>query len=110
MEFYTKIIDGERVIKPRNKIVVKKDYKQYINPTHEILIEDGWVEYAQPSEEDVVRQRETIRLKQQLANNDYKIIKCMEATLCGENLPYDINALHGEREAIRKEINNLENF
>ena len=48
MEFYTKIIDGERVIKPRNKIVVKKDDKQYINPTHEILIADGWQLYVIP--------------------------------------------------------------
>lgn len=110
MRQYTKTIDGKRVIKARNQIVIKKDGKQYINPPHEILIADGWEEYAQPSEEDVARRREIIRLKQQLTNNDYKIIKCMEATLCGENLPYDINALHGEREAIRKEINDLENF
>ena len=51
MKFYTKIIDGEREIKPRNKIVVKKDDKQYINPPHEILIANGWVEYIPPKVE-----------------------------------------------------------
>lgn len=48
MKLYTKIIDGKRVIKARNQIVIKKDDKQYINPTHEILIADGWEEYVTP--------------------------------------------------------------
>ena len=118
MKHYTK--NGK--IKPRNKIVLRvtkviedelgnhtEKVFQVINPSHEMLIENGWEEYIQPNEEDIAKQREIMHLKRQLENSDYKVIKCMEATLCGESLPYDIDALHGEREAIRKEINDLEN-
>lgn len=43
-----------------------------------------------------------------LSESDYKIIKCYEYSLAGLELPYDINALHAEREAIREEIRLLE--
>lgn len=46
-------------------------------------------------------------LKNSLASSDYKIIKCMEAYLCGEELPYDINLLHAERNLQRQKINEL---
>lgn len=44
-------------------------------------------------------------LKSQLYESDYKIIKCCEASLIGEELPYDINTLHSERQSIRDKIN-----
>ena len=47
-------------------------------------------------------------LKQQLSSTDYKIIKCSEAQLLGEELPYDIVSLHAERQALRNKINELE--
>lgn len=47
-------------------------------------------------------------LKQMLIDTDYKIIKCYEASLVGEPLPYDVNALVQERNAWRDEINKLE--
>ena len=47
-------------------------------------------------------------LKQQLSSEDYKIIKCSEAQLAGEPLPYDIQELHNSRNAIREQINSLE--
>lgn len=47
-------------------------------------------------------------LKQQLNASDYQVIKCCEASLIGEELPYDINGLHEERQKIRDEINRLE--
>jgi hypothetical protein len=43
-----------------------------------------------------------------LTESDYKIIKCYEYSLAGLELPYDIEALHAEREAIREEIRLLE--
>ena len=53
-----------------------------------------------------------IRLKKalelRLAKSDYKVIKCYEYSLAGLDLPYDIEALHAEREAIRDEIRKLE--
>ena len=47
-------------------------------------------------------------LKAELSSTDYKIIKCSEAQLVGEELPYDIVALHAERQALRDKINELE--
>lgn len=47
-------------------------------------------------------------LKAQLDGTDYKIIKCSECQLAGVELPYDVVALHAERQAIRDEINQLE--
>lgn len=46
--------------------------------------------------------------KQQLAETDYQIIKCSEYQLAGVELPYDIAALHAQRQAIRDQINELE--
>lgn len=42
--------------------------------------------------------------------SDYKIIKCYEATLAGEPLPYDFESLRTERQALRDEINRFESF
>ena len=47
-------------------------------------------------------------LKKQLQSTDYKIIKCSECQLVGLPMPYDIIALHAERQDIRDEINLLE--
>jgi hypothetical protein len=56
-----------------------------------------------PSTEDQIAS-----LKTQLSSTDYKIIKCSEAQLLGEELPYDIASLHAERQALRDKINELE--
>ena len=53
-------------------------------------------------------QSEITALKQQLADTDYKIIKCSEYQLAGQELPYDVAALHAERQAVRDQINALE--
>lgn len=48
------------------------------------------------------------QLKQQLTDTDYKVIKCSEVQLTGGEMPYDLEMLHAERQAIRDEINRLE--
>ena len=48
------------------------------------------------------------KLKSQLTSTDYQIIKCYEYSLAGLALPYDITALHEEREALRVQIRELE--
>lgn len=48
MKQYIKEIDGKRVIKTRNRIVIYKDGKQIINPKEEMVLDDGWVEYVPP--------------------------------------------------------------
>ncbi|MEG2120429.1 MAG: hypothetical protein RRZ64_00045 [Rikenellaceae bacterium] len=46
--------------------------------------------------------------KEFLSGSDYKISKCYEASLLGESLPYDLVALHSERQAARDRVNELE--
>ena len=48
------------------------------------------------------------KLKERLSSTDYKIVKCMEASLIGEQLPYNIKNLHKSREELRNKINELE--
>lgn len=55
-----------------------------------------------------VVQSRIAELKAQLEESDYKVTKCYESSLLNEPLPYDINELHRERQAIRDEINRLE--
>jgi hypothetical protein len=43
-----------------------------------------------------------------LTATDYKVIKCYEAQLVGEPLPYDKNVIHADRQAIRDRINELQ--
>ena len=93
------------------KIVV--DGCVILNPTKEQLQEAGWREVVPPTptEEEIAQQQREARiweLKDQLAQGDYKIIKCAEAQLTGEPMPYDIEALVAERNAMRDEINELE--
>ena len=93
------------------KIVV--DGRVILNPTKEQLQEAGWREIVPPTptEEELARQQREARiweLKDLLAQGDYKIIKCAEAQLTGEPMPYDIEALVAERNAMRAEINELE--
>lgn len=49
-------------------------------------------------------------LKSQLADEDYKVIKCMESYLIDKEapLPYDIDIMVKERNVIRTEINECE--
>ena len=47
-------------------------------------------------------------LKAQITASDYQIIKCYEYALNNLPLPYDIEALHNERQELRDQINKLE--
>lgn len=64
-------------------------------------------EVPAPTEEEIKAQR-IAELKAELNSADYKIIKCSECSLAGEELPYDIAELHAQRQALRDEINQLE--
>lgn len=61
-----------------------------------------------PTPEELIQQ-EVFELKAQLSQTDYKIIKCSEYSLNGQELPYDIAQLHADRQALRDRINELEN-
>ena len=59
-------------------------------------------EFAELEKEQAVED-----MKKDLASSDYKVIKCMECYLLGKELPYDINALHEERQSKRDKINEV---
>ena len=48
------------------------------------------------------------RIKSELQESDYKVIKCAEAMCINAELPYNMTALHKERQALRDKINELE--
>lgn len=83
------------------------DGSVYVEPVIEI-----------PTEEELAEMEEQKRIaninarisdfKMQLEATDYKIIKCSEYSMVGEEMPYDIEELHAERQEIRDEINLLE--
>ena len=107
MKKFFKIVNGETLVKDQNQIVLNKNGRNIFNPSEERLLQDGWQEYVikVPTEEEIYQQKEIDNAKQRLENTDYKIIKCMEAFLCGEELPYDIKQLHEQRNNYRNKIN-----
>ena len=48
------------------------------------------------------------RIKSELQESDYKVIKCAEAICLNAELPYNMKTLHKERQALRDKINKLE--
>lgn len=65
---------------------------------------------SEPTREEVLAEKQAVidSLKAQIAEGDYKVIKCAEAQLMGEELPYNVTELHAQRQALRDEINKLE--
>lgn len=95
------------------KVLTLDDGRQVINPTEAMYAEAGYYPYTQPepSEAEVAemeRQASIESIKIQLAESDYKIIKIAECLACGLDAPYDVAALHQERQALRDQINELE--
>jgi len=46
--------------------------------------------------------------KKKLADGDYQIVKCYEASLLNQPMPYNVEELHQSRQQIRDRINELE--
>ena len=78
---------------------------------------DAWEykEQEKPKEEEPYvptekekTQQEIWELKEKLSETDYKILKCSEASLLGQELPYDLYAVVSERYGWRAQINELE--
>ncbi len=54
--------------------------------------------------------RKIQELKDELSSSDYKMIKCYEAYLVGEPMPYNAQELHSSRQSLRDSINALEDM
>jgi len=68
------------------------------------------IKWRTKQEIEVEKQKAEINnLKSQLEETDYKIIKSSEYQLLGLEVPYNLEELHAERQALRDRINELEN-
>lgn len=81
--------------------------RQYNERGEYVVVE---VDCPQPTADDLRYRRymEIERLKSELQESDYKVIKCAEAMAVGAGMPYDVASLHNERQALRDKINKLE--
>ena len=76
---------------------IKREYKGRV-----------FVDYISDIEEGIPKSEEIERLKSELQESDYKVIKCAEAMTVGAEMPYDVSSLHTVRQALRDKINELE--
>lgn len=79
---------------------------QYMDGALEL--DEGRLAEMLAAETKAANAEEISRLKAELAATDYQIIKCSECQLLGQDMPYDVAALHEQRQAIRDKINELE--
>ena len=81
--------------------------RQYNERGEYVVVE---MDCQQPTAEELMDRRymEIERLKSELQESDYKVIKCAEAMAVGADMPYDVASLHNERQALRDKINELE--
>ena len=84
---------------------VKTEYKKVLFNTQESDAEEYKISI---DEQQANIQMEIERLKSELKESDYKVIKCAEAMCLNAELPYNMTALHKERQALRDKINELE--
>lgn len=54
MKKYVKEINGKKVYKTRQQIVISKNGMSTYNPTEEMILADGWVEYIAPVYEETI--------------------------------------------------------
>lgn len=90
-----------------NRLHIEEDavYYYLLYPYESIVngaVVDSSIEYSKQRNE-----MERSKLIAELAESDYKVIKCYECSLIGIELPYNIEDLHKERQLLRDKINLL---
>ena len=133
MKEYVKLKDGKLIYPPKfynniinynrnEKKLIEDGWKEYVVETTDLELPDGKEFYTYYEETNTaITAKVGVRdisikpvietvdsLKEQLNATDYKIIKCSEYQLAGKELPYNIEELHLERQALRDEINKME--
>lgn len=93
-----------------------EDFQKIINNGNYGLV-DGEIVLVDNTEEEILNNKITEKqsldykinsLKINLNNTDYQVIKCYEAQLLSEPMPYNLQELLAQRKAWRNEINALE--
>ena len=77
-----------------------------IKNIHGSTFEELFEEYVPVIEETA--EEKIIRLKARLFETDHMVVECYEHDLLGLTMPYDIVALHEERQTIKNEIELLQ--
>lgn len=92
----------ENEIIENNEEIVSED-ELIINEEHEITDD----ERIQMLEQEI--RNLTSQLTSPVSSiGDYKVIKCYEANILQQPLPYDIELLHEERQKVRSQINEIQ--
>ena len=99
-----------RVVNTRRKTITEYDLTKGRLVKSSALTEDGVLEEVPMyiPHRTVPASVKIRMLKMQLSKTDYKVIKCAECQLLGQEMPYDVEELHTERQKIRDQINKLE--
>jgi hypothetical protein len=93
-----------------------EDFEKIINNPYYGLI-DNQIILIPETEEEILAKKESDRItifskinsiKIKLAETDYQVIKCYEAQLLQEEMPYNLQELLAQRKAWREEINAIE--
>lgn len=89
--------------------------RQVHNPTEAMYLAAGYTKVVPhvPTEAEIAEQERQARmndLQELIAKTDWKIIKTMEYRLLGLPDPYDVAELHTERQPLRDEYNELEDY
>lgn len=99
-----KHFDNDILIDPEAVDLTKISYYEVING--KLVFNASLLDEQLEKENKFFRLAE---LKKLLAESDYKVIKCFEASLSNEKMPYNYEELKSQRQAWRDEINQLEN-
>lgn len=84
---------------------IKTEYKKVLFDTQDLEFGDYQISIEE-QQANILSEIE--RMKSELQESDYKVIKCAEAMAVGAEMPYDMASLHKERQALRDKINELE--
>ena len=99
---------GLKPVDPLDTERMETHEEDYITLAEAVEYEDhiGWNYRDEPDFPKF--KREIKSLQDELASTDYRVIKCYEASLVGDPMPYDIQDLRTSRQAIRDRINAVE--
>lgn len=107
---YAKIgdIDGGIEVKELPPMEDNKKMLAYKLENEKWVFDENKYKEILSQEVEEEKQAKIKELQSKLNESDYKIIKCNEYKLAGLELPYDIEELHKQRQALRDEINKLQ--
>lgn len=105
-------IDGKIVIPSHLEVIninnIRSDPDRPFHYKHYYYV-DGEVECRYMLSTDLV-EKEIDRLKKELTDSDYIVIKSYEAAMIGKSVEYNMSDIHASRQAIRDKLNELESL